>query len=211
MNVVFDFGAVLFTWQPADLLRTRFPQWVDAAGNAPALAQAIFHHEDWQEFDRGSAEQDHVVARTAERLALPHDDLHGLVSGIAQRLEPMPGSIDLLKGLVRRRQTQQDVRLYFLSNMPEPYARVLEGLHDFIDDFDGGIFSGDVGHIKPEPAIYQLLQERYALEPNRTVFIDDLLANVQAARAIGWHGIHFSSVQQLAQALQDLGLGGTEL
>ena len=206
MNVVFDFGAVLFTWQPADLLRTRFPDWVDAAGNAPALAQAIFHHEDWQAFDRGTAEQDHVVARTAERLALPHDDLHGLVSGIAQRLEPMPGTIDLLKGLVQRRESQQDVRLYFLSNMPAPYARILEDLHDFIEDFDGGIFSGDVSHIKPEPAIYQLLQDRYKLAPERTVFVDDLKANIDAARAQGWHAIHFQSPEQLKEELAVHGL-----
>ncbi|MEY4756291.1 MAG: hypothetical protein RJA34_1189 [Pseudomonadota bacterium] len=206
MNIVFDFGAVLFTWQPADLLRTRFPEWVDAAGNAPALAQAIFHHEDWQAFDRGTSEQDHVVARTAERLALPHDDLHGLVSGIAQRLEPMQGTIDLLKGLVQRRESQQDVRLYFLSNMPAPYARILEDLHDFIEDFDGGIFSGDVSHIKPEPAIYQLLQDRYSLAPERTVFVDDLKANIDAARAQGWHAIHFQSPEQLKQELAALGL-----
>lgn len=206
MNIVFDFGAVLFTWQPADLLRTRFPEWVDAAGNAPALAQAIFHHEDWQAFDRGTSEQDHVVALTAERLALPHDDLHGLVSGIAQRLEPMQGTIDLLKGLVQRRESQQDVRLYFLSNMPAPYARILEDLHDFIEDFDGGIFSGDVSHIKPEPAIYQLLQDRYSLAPDRTVFVDDLKANIDAARAQGWHAIHFQSPEQLKQELAVLGL-----
>ena len=206
MNIVFDFGAVLFTWQPADLLRTRFPEWVDAAGNAPALAQAIFHHEDWQAFDRGTSEQDHVVARTAERLDLPHDDLHGLVSGIAQRLEPMQGTIDLLKGLVQRRESQQDVRLYFLSNMPAPYARILEDLHDFIEDFDGGIFSGDVSHIKPEPAIYQLLQDRYSLAPERTVFVDDLKANIDAARAQGWHAIHFQSPEQLKQELAALGL-----
>ena len=59
--------------------------------------------------------------------------------------------------------------------MPAPYARTLERLHDFLGDFDGGIFSGDVLLIKPEPAIYQLLQTRYALEPAKTVFIDDLL------------------------------------
>lgn len=206
MNVVFDFGAVLFTWQPADLLRTRFPAWVDAAGNAPALAQAIFHHEDWQAFDRGTSEQDHVVARTAERLSLPHDDLHGLVSGIAQRLEPMQGTIELLKGLVQRRDSRQDVRLYFLSNMPAPYARILEDLHDFIEDFDGGIFSGDVSHIKPEPAIYQLLQDRYGLVPERTVFVDDLKANVDAARAQGWHAIHFQSPEQLREELAVHGL-----
>jgi putative hydrolase of the HAD superfamily len=85
--------------------------------------------------------------------------------------------------------------------MPQPYARILERNNAFLKWFDGGIFSGDVKLIKPEHAIYQMLQTRYQLEPAQTVFIDDLLANVKAARALGWHGIHFESAQQLQTEL----------
>jgi putative hydrolase of the HAD superfamily len=90
--------------------------------------------------------------------------------------------------------------------MPVPYARALERRHDFLSVFDGGIFSGDVLHIKPEPAIYEMLQTRYRLDPGSTVFIDDLPGNVQAARRLGWHGIHFESAQQLATDLRHLGI-----
>ena len=55
---------------------------------------------------------------------------------------------------------------------------------------------------KPDPGIYSLLQSRYSLAPGRTVFIDDLKANVDAARALGWKGIHFASAAQLAEELQ---------
>jgi putative hydrolase of the HAD superfamily len=68
------------------------------------------------------------------------------------------------------------------------------------------VFSGDVLLIKPEPAIYQLLQTRYALDPAQTIFIDDLLGNIEAARAQGWHGIHFKNAAQVTSDLQALGL-----
>jgi len=206
MNLVFDFGAVLFTWQPALLLEQRHANWVAQHGGAHALAQAVFHHPDWEAFDRGTSEQSEVVLHTAHRLALPHEDVAKLVASIAPSLTPMPGTVALLERLVTRREEQQDLKLYFLSNMPVPYARTLEDLHDFIDWFDGGVFSGDAGHIKPEPAIYQLMQERYQLDPGRTIFVDDMQANVEAARAQGWQAIHFQSPQQLAHELKRWGL-----
>lgn len=201
MNIVFDFGAVLFNWQPHAIVQSLFPARAATAETARELAGDIFHHEDWQSFDRGTVAQDEVVARTARRLGLPHPDMDRLVSGIPDHLKPIPGTVELLAGLHRRRREREDIRLYFLSNMPEPYARSLQQRHDFLQCFDGGMFSGDVQLIKPEAAIFRMLASRYALDPGSTVFIDDLPANVQAARALGWHGIHFESPEQLARSL----------
>jgi putative hydrolase of the HAD superfamily len=94
--------------------------------------------------------------------------------------------------------------LYYLSNLSEPFSRMLEQSYDFLEWFDGGIFSGDVQLIKPEPAIYELLQTRFALDPASIVFIDDMPYNVEAARALGWHSIHFSSATQLRSELAPL-------
>jgi putative hydrolase of the HAD superfamily len=132
-----------------------------------------------------------------------------LVESIGERLVPIPETVALLAQLHAQRTATtaaSDVRLYFLSNMPVPYARTLERLHPFLQWFDGGIFSGDVHHIKPEPAIYTLLQTRYTLDPAQTVFIDDLKSNVTAAQALGWAGIHFESAPQLSAALAALNL-----
>lgn len=197
MNLVFDFGAVLFTWKPAELLADRFPRQAGDAAAAAQLAQAVFGHPDWHNFDRGAMAMNTVVARTAERLALDPQVFGDFVAGIGEQLAPMPPTVALLEQLHRLRSRQPGLRLYYLSNMPEPYARALEQRHAFLQCFDGGIFSGDVLHIKPDPAIYRLLQDRYTLEPAQTVFIDDLLPNVQAARALGWQGIHFESAEQL--------------
>jgi putative hydrolase of the HAD superfamily len=204
MNLVFDFGAVLFAWQPAQLVATYFPELAGTPQVAQRLALAIFNHDDWRSFDRGAMSLDDVVQRTGQRLALLHAPLHDLISGIGERLIPMEDTVSVLADLVHRRRQRSDVRLYFLSNMPAPYARTLEQRHLFLHWFDGGIFSGDVQHIKPEPAIYQLLQTRYALDPKRTLLIDDLKDNVDAASCWGWRGIEFVSAQQLRRSLANL-------
>jgi putative hydrolase of the HAD superfamily len=207
MNIVFDFGAVLFTWQPGTLLMQTFPQRVHTAEEAAHLAHQVFGHEDWHNFDRGLLDIDTVVARTAQRLDLPAQVLSELVNGIGERLTVISESVDVLTKLHKRRLAGDGVTgLYYLSNMPVPYARFLEQHHPFLQWFDGGIFSGDVLHSKPDEAIYQLLQGRHALVPEHTVFIDDLKANVTTAQALGWQGIHFASPQQLQADLALLGL-----
>lgn len=202
MNLVFDFGVVLFNWQPVKLVAFTFPEQAQTDEKARQLAHLIFGHEDWHAFDRGTLEVDEVVRRTSIRLSLPHAPLMGLVSGIGDRLTPVEDSVAVVKGLLQRRRQSDDLRLYFLSNMPVPYARTLEQRHEFLKDFDGGVFSGDVKLIKPEPAIYAMLESRFGLVPHQTVFIDDLKANVAAARVRGWHAIHFESPAQMARDLK---------
>ena len=124
-----------------------------------------------------------------------------LVEAIPRHLTPIQDSVDLLLRLCARRDGRRDIRLYYLSNMPAPFARYLEQQHVFLQRFDGGLFSADVQSIKPQPEIFRLLESRYALMPQSTVFIDDLPANVEAARARGWHAIHFESATQLEPLL----------
>ena len=197
MNLVFDFGAVLFTWKPAELMAQCFPQRADTPMAAAELAHAMFAHPDWNAFDQGVLEMDAVITRTSERLDLDAQVLRELVEHIGERLQPIPETVALLEQLHGLRGQEPGLRLYYLSNMPAPYARVLERRHTFLQCFDGGLFSGDVFHSKPSPEIYQLLQSRYALEPAQTLFVDDLEANVLAARGQGWHAIQFESAAQL--------------
>lgn len=209
MDLVFDFGAVLFTWQPRELVRRHFPALSAQPQQAAALAHALFGHADWHAFDRGVLSQQEVSLRSAQRLGLDPDALFAMVDAIAGHLQPIAETRAVLERLHQRRQLPQRASprlgLYYLSNMPQPYARALQARHDFLAWFDGGIFSSDVGHIKPEPAIYRLLQQRHALVPEQTVLIDDLEANLQAARSLGWHGIRFESASQLQAQLDGLG------
>ena len=203
MNVVFDFGAVLFTWRPIEIVASAFPDRAATTADAKQLAHAMFSHEDWRDYDRGLLDMDAVVARLSDRLALDHATVQRLVQNIGACLVPIAETVAVLHSLQARKQAGEGVRgLYFLSNMPRPYARELEQQHAFLQHFDGGIFSGDVRLSKPDPAIYRMLQERYQLAPESIVFIDDLQANVQAARALGWQGIHLTEPQTLAGTLR---------
>ena len=203
-NLVFDFGAVLIEWQPARLVASHFPELAATPEATQQAVRSIFGHADWHDFDRGALSPDCVVRRTAQRLALQLDEVRRLVSGIGERLTPIQETIAVLSDLAQRRDQRGDVRLYYLSNMPAPYARTLEKKYAFLSWFDGGIFSGDVQRSKPDPAIYQLLQSRYALEPAQTLFVDDMQDNVDVACSLGWGGLRFVSALQLRSSLANL-------
>ena len=76
----------------------------------------------------------------------------------------------------------------------------------FLDYVDGGILSYRENLIKPDPAIYQLLMERYDLNPEESIFIDDTPQNVEAARKLGIHGIEFHTREQVLQEMAELGV-----
>lgn len=201
MNVVFDVGAVLLSWEPVLLVQTQFAHRAPTAEAAHALARQMFHHEDWLGFDRGTHSLDDAIGRMALRLSLSADRLGETLAPMGERLEPIAVTLELLAALRVRRDAGDDLALYYLSNMPEPYARVLEERHAFFQWFDGGIFSGDVKIIKPQREIYELLAKRHGLAASETVFIDDSLANVLAARELGWHAIHCETPSQLPAQL----------
>lgn len=190
MNIVFDLGAVLLAWEPVALVQTHLGPHAPTAEAAHALARDMFHHEDWLGFDRGTHPLDVAIGLMATRLGLPADKLDALLAPMGERLAPITVTVELLDGLRQRRDAGEDLRLYYLSNMPVPYARALERRISFLPWFDGGVFSGDVKLLKPQREIYALLAERFALEAEKTVFIDDSKANVDAARAFGWRAVH---------------------
>ncbi|NDB69062.1 MAG: HAD family phosphatase, partial [Methylocystaceae bacterium] len=67
------------------------------------------------------------------------------------------------------------------------------------------IVSGEEKILKPDAAIYKLFLKRAQLQAQDCVFIDDTLANVQAAQGIGMHAIHFTGQTDLRLALRGLG------
>jgi putative hydrolase of the HAD superfamily len=216
LNVVFDFGAVLFAWQPHVLVREYFPERTATEEATASLAHSIFAHPDWQAFDAGTASMFETIDRVQQRTGLPVCQLRNLVHGIGERLAPLPSSVNVLRSLRERRDSYkgagQDIKLFYLSNMPEPYARALELKHDFIGWFDDGIFSADVKLAKPDAAIYALCTQRFGLQGADTVFIDDMLPNIAAARAHGWRALHLPVAEALeADLLNEIGLWPKEM
>ena len=58
--------------------------------------------------------------------------------------------------------------------------------------------------MKPDPHIYQLALERLSVAPAESVFIDDFVRNINGARQLGMHAIHFQSRSPMLQALSEL-------
>lgn len=84
-------------------------------------------------------------------------------------------------------------RVAVLSNMPRELGEALKSRTNRFSNFDHVTLSYEVRSAKPEPAIYEHCIEGIGIEPAQTIFLDDKIANVQAAELLGLHGMHFTS------------------
>ena len=203
MDVVFDFGGVVFRWEPERFLPRLLPQRATSAEATRALIGDFFEGfgGDWGEFDRGALDADELVPRIAARTGLSGAEVERVVAAIPDELQAVPETVALIERLRERGH-----RLHYLSNMPAPYARRLQADNPLDEWFEGGVYSSSVGLVKPEPAIYAEVAGRYGIEPSDAVFIDDSPPNVEAARGIGWRALRFTSPAQCEAELRELGL-----
>jgi putative hydrolase of the HAD superfamily len=204
-TVVFDFGAVLFRWQPHGLLRQCAPEYARDETSARALATQIFQSftpdSDWARFDLGLIDAHGLASRIAERTGLTVDVMRRVIDAIPDHLQPLDASVSLFRALQRAGH-----RLVFLSNMPRAYADHLERHNPFIAEFEDGIFSDRMGLMKPWPAIFQLCDLRFGLRSEQGVmFIDDHAVNIDAGIAHGWQGVRFQHAAQAEEELRGRG------
>lgn len=201
-HVVFDFGGVVFQWRPKELLKRTLPhRAIDEAAAQQLVLDFFQNYEgDWGRFDRGTIEVPELAPLIAERLGFELGEVQAVIDAVPGELAAQKETVELL-----HRLHDQGHKLYFLSNMPEPYAVHLESTHAFFSRFTDGVFSSRVKLIKPEPEIFQLATERFGIEPSQTVFIDDVAKNVEIARAHGWHAIQFITAQQVEAELSAIG------
>jgi putative hydrolase of the HAD superfamily len=204
-TVVFDFAGVVFNWQPLALLRRVIPQHASDEASARHWAQQIFqgYEGDWAAFDRGTVEPGDLVQRIARRTGLTAAQAQAVVDAVPLDFAPIAGTVALIEQLHDRGQA-----LFFLSNMPAPYADHLEATNPFLRRFTDGIYSGRVGQIKPERAMFDLAAQRFGRAPADLLFFDDVQANVEAARAAGWQARWFEHPEGAAAHLRRLGLLG---
>ncbi|OYU98631.1 MAG: haloacid dehalogenase [Burkholderiales bacterium PBB5] len=201
-RVVFDFAGVLFHWKPLDLLQHLLPQHATDDASAAFWAALIFqgYKGDWAEFDRGTIAPGPLVDRIAVRTGLAHALVKTVVDAVPHSMHALPGSVALVEQLRAAGEP-----LFFLSNMPAPYADVLERANPFLRGFQDGVFSARVQLIKPEPAIFAHAAQRFGLPPQDLLFFDDVPANVAAARAAGWQAEVFTDAQQAGADLRARG------
>jgi 2-haloacid dehalogenase len=196
--VVFDLGGVLIDWDPRHLYRKLFAS--DEAAMEHFLATVCTH--EWNRLQDAGR----TFAEGARFLKAEHPDKSELIDAYGNRFDemlagPITGSVEILAEL-RDRGTP----LYGLTNWSaETYPAAFDRFA-FLRWFRGILVSGEVEVIKPDPRIFALLIERFAIEPQRAVYIDDVEANVAAARPFGIHAIHFTTPANLRQELTGLGL-----
>jgi putative hydrolase of the HAD superfamily len=201
-RLVFDFGRVVFRWEPGELLRQCLPQHVhDAASAAHWVAQVFESYGgDWGDYDRGVVTPQALAQRIATRTGLAVDEARRVIDAVPDALQPLPDSLAWLQRLHDAGQ-----RFYFLSNMPAPVAETLLARHAFMGWFADGVFSCRVGHNKPEAAIFDIAARRFGHAVEELVFMDDHLPNVEAARRQGWRALQFHDAAQAEAALQAAG------
>ena len=195
-TVVFDLGNVLIGWDQTGPLADRMSadEWHSFAEAAdfPTLNTAA---------DSGVPITD-IVARAAEA-----DPRHGeIVAGYYENFDKsLTGPIDGMAEIVVDLKTA-GVRLLGLSNWSAETIHHAPVVAPAISELEDIVVSGRVGLVKPDPAIFELTRDRFGLDPARTVFVDDLPANVEAAEQLGFIGHVFSGAASLRVELSELGL-----
>lgn len=201
--VVFDFGRVVFDWQPEALLSRVLPGRAHSAEAAAHWTAQIFqsYEGDWGEFDSGHVDVPALVARIAARTGLDTAEVQAVVDAAPASLIPLPGTVALMERLKSAGR-----RLYFLSNMPLPFAEHLERTHHFMGWFEAGVFSSRAKVNKPAAAIFEHALAQFGLPAKKVLFIDDHGPNVAAAKALGWQAVQFVGDAELERELVERGL-----
>lgn len=181
-TVIFDLGNVLIPWDLRWLLRGLFDS--EEAVEAFLLEAEIMKWHAQQ--DAGYPVAQAVLDHSSK---YPHY-AHAIEAIYSRWHETMgdafPDSVALLRELKAK-----GLRLYALSNFSAELFELSRPRFDFWDAFEGIVLSGEERVNKPDPQIYRILFERYNITPQKAVFLDDSLPNVEASRALGMRAIHF--------------------
>jgi 2-haloacid dehalogenase len=196
--VVFDLGGVLIDWDPRYLYRTLLETDDEIDAFLHEVGFARWNHE----MDAG----EHTWAEAVEALTARHPHHRHLIEAYPLRFAetvpgPIHGTVELLAELHSTGTT-----LLALTNWSAETFSVARERFEFLQLFDGIVVSGEERLAKPDPAIFRVLVDRYALDPARTMFVDDRQANVDAAESVGLRGALFTGPEDLRDELSRLSL-----
>ncbi len=198
-TIIFDLGGVLIDWSPEYVYLEVFngdQKKVDWFLNTICTS-------DWNiEQDAGRTFRD-----ATELLVKQYPEYENWIRIYYDRWEDMlggiiPETVALLDNL-KRINTH---RLYALTNWSAEAFPVALQRFEFLQHFEGIVVSGEEKTRKPFSKIYEITLERYQINPNKSIFIDDNFDNVEAAKKLGINGIHFKSAIKLKEELIKLGI-----
>lgn len=188
-TVIFDLGGVLIDWNPDYVYKTIFSNPEELKWFYENICTA-----DWnEEQDAGRSLQaatEELITQFPEHEAnirVFYDRWEEMLGG------PIEGTVDVLKDL----KNSGSIRLYALTNWSAETFPVALERYDFLHWFDGRLVSGEEKTRKPFADIYEKLITRFDIIPDESIYIDDNVRNLQPAKDLGMHTIHFQSPDQL--------------
>ncbi|MDF1696735.1 MAG: HAD family phosphatase [Saprospiraceae bacterium] len=195
--IIFDLGGVLIDWDPRYLYTSYFET---------QEAMEFFLSEvctmEWNEEQDGGRTIAEANAILIERYPEYKTEILAFYSEWTTMLRgAIPEIVDILQ-TIRKNYRQ----VYALTNWSAETFPIAISKYPFLEWFDGILVSGQEQLKKPDPKIYQLLLERYALDSNSCIFIDDNLRNVKAAELEGITSIHYKNPVQLKDQLSIHGI-----
>jgi 2-haloacid dehalogenase len=200
--VVFDFGGVLIDWNREYLYKHLIPDDTERRWFLDNVCKMewVVQQDGGQTIEEGTAE---LIALYPEHEALIRAFYARWPEMVAGVLEEGVALVDRLKAA--------DVPLFGLTNWSaETFPYAFERF-DVLRQFREVVVSGRVGLVKPDPQIFALMfaeidKQLPGVQPSELVFIDDNLANAQAASALGWHGVHYTGAIDTETKLRALNL-----
>ena len=196
-NIVFDFGGVLVDWNPRYLYDKYFgdeqqSQWF--LDNI-CLYSWNLQMDGGKPFAEGVAELQAEHPEWAEAIGIYHTRWVEMMGGEVE------GTADVL-----RRLKAKGYGIYGLTNWSAETFPLIRDTYPVFGEFDGIVVSGEEHLLKPNAAIYHCLLERYNLQPEESIFIDDNADNVAAAKAVGMESVRFADAATLVQQLAEYGI-----
>ena len=190
--VIWDLGGVIVR----TLDHSGRARWEEKLGlPSRKLEELVFNGEIGRKASVGQASVDDVWNWVIEQLDLPQDSRTELERDFWKGDRVDRELVQFIHDLKPR------YKIGLLSNAWPSLRNDLENIWLIADAFDEIIISAEVGMVKPDPRIYKHILERMRINPEETIFVDDLTENIAAAQAIGMQTIIF---QNPTQAIQDL-------
>jgi 2-haloacid dehalogenase len=195
-TVVFDLGNVLIGWDPRNLYRKLF---ADAGAMEAFLSDVCtpawnLRQDAGRPIREAEAELLAKFPAQADLIRAYYGRFMEMLSG------PIAGSVALLETL-----HAQGTPLYALTNWSAETFAMARPHFPFLERFRTVVVSGELGIVKPDPAIFAHLLGKIGKPANACFFIDDSAANVAGARALGFAVHHFAEPAALQRDLEGLG------
>ena len=197
-NIVFDFGGVLIDWNPRNVFRTIFETEQEVDWFLENIC--TMHWNEQQDAGR-------TIKEGTEILVKQHPEWQSQIEAYYGRwTEMLSGAIQETVDILSEFIQDDNYNVYGLTNWSAETFPIAQQQYDFLSWFDGIVVSGQEMCKKPDPKIYNILLDRYQLIPEESVFIDDNIKNVEAARKLKINAIHFTSPEELKIKLQEMSI-----